>query len=99
MAWCPPDQVAHAGRWVLEALKERPSVRFSEVFTFDPQWGDSGPFYDVAIGQLEERGFVRTTVLPSEMPDGEQDYLVELTESGREFLASGRQFEFVGMEL
>jgi hypothetical protein len=47
---------------------------------------------EFAAGQLETAGLVTFTPLATRLIDGDQDYMIALTEDGRAFLASGRDF-------
>jgi hypothetical protein len=49
---------------------------------------------DLAAWQLETGGIVKITPLAEKLADGEQDYTIELTEEGRQFLERGDRFRF-----
>ena len=54
---------------------------------------------DLAAYELERQGFVRITMLDTKLADGEPDYLIELTEQGREKLAQGKEPLFRDFDL
>src|SRR5207248_2762898 len=49
---------------------------------------------DLAAAQLEQGGIVKTTDLDDLLADGNEDYLIELTDKGRAFLERGERFRF-----
>jgi hypothetical protein len=49
---------------------------------------------DLAAAELEQGGIVKKAMLEDLLEDGHQDYLIELTESGRAFLGRGERFRF-----
>ena len=71
---------------------------------FDPEGEAYVPdcpevFMDVAVGQLEEGGVVRTEQLPELLADETNDYRIELTDEGREFLERGDRLVFRSVDL
>ena len=83
--------------------KEEPleRVRVAMGFTDEDPEDTSYPpiLVDWAVGQMERKGLVVTEHLPVTMADGEPDYTITLTEKGKEFLASGREFKHWDMDL
>ena len=51
-------------------------------------------YIDLAVGQLESAGMVKTRDTGALLADDEPEYEIELTSLGREFLAAAKQFEF-----
>ena len=71
---------------------------------FDPAAADDVPdcpevFMDVAVGQLEQGGIVRTEELAELLADGTNDYRIEITAEGRVFLERGSRFVFRSVDL
>lgn len=52
-----------------------------------------------AAYQLADAGIVEMQELPDRLPDDGNDYLIILTDQGREFVNSGESFQYRGMDL
>ncbi len=70
----------------------------------DPEDPDHVPdspasYMDHAVGQLEKAGIVATRLTGGKLADEEPAYEIELTEKGRAFIATGKQFPYYDMDL
>ena len=54
---------------------------------------------EFAAAQMEDKGLVTFTDLDDDLEDGEKDFLISLTDAGRDFIASGKDFEHWDMYL
>jgi hypothetical protein len=113
MGFAPGEMIEKAGRHLLTVLKEEGQVRYSRfydgsedthegllhAFGLTSDWYLPELLMDLAVYQLARGGVVRTTKVPDRLADGENDYLIELTEEGRGFLVSGEEFRFRGVDL
>lgn len=61
-------------------------------------WYSAEQLIDLAVAQLEEQGIVTIETLTAKLADGYDDYLICLTEDGRQKLASGYQPTYRDME-
>src|SRR5690242_5652653 len=55
-------------------------------------WLPNEGLMDLAVAELEDAGFVKTEELPDILADGEADYQVSLTDTGRAFVDGGELF-------
>ena len=105
MGYVYAGSIQKAGEHVLSLLKGKPTIRYSEHFydgseetearlreTLDvDEYESVENLVDVAVWQLEKMGYVTTTILDSEMADGEKDYEISLSQSGIKMIEDGTE--------
>jgi hypothetical protein len=113
MAFVSSEQVRPGGEYLLTILKAEGSVRFSRFYNRDTDYAELAAeagiaehdvdhahvLIEFAAHQLERFGIVSFTALPDELIDGEHDYRIELTETGRKRLAGGEKIGFRTMDV
>lgn len=101
--------VQSAGAYLLGILRQEDSVPYSRFYArdVDPKSlaaatklseDHAHVLIEYAAFQLEEAGIIAFTQLPSKLIDGENDYLIALTEQGKAFLTSEKGFEYRDMD-
>lgn len=102
MGYLDATVIEKAGNYLLSVLVAKNSAPYStfydgtdetherlcELTGLDDWYGPEG-VVDEAAYQLEALGIVTIRELDSELADGELDYLIELTEAGRQKLEHG----------
>ena len=115
MGWVYRHSLGQASKHVLNVLKEKTTIRYSDHYYdgttelhervakemgFEETYHDEFPILvDIAVGQLEREGLVATEILTETMSDGEPDYTITLTEAGKAFVARGDEFPHWDMDL
>src|SRR5687767_7963602 len=97
MGYMHAEHVGKAGHYLLAGLNEEGAIRYSRFYGgsddaaetlrracgFENEMDAAECTMDVAVGQLEAAGVVKTTHLADKLADGEPDYQIELTPEGR----------------
>lgn len=110
MGYSDAGAIEQAGTHLLGLLKVEGRVRYSRFYDGsdethgelkkalgiedDDDWYCPERLVDLAAWQLEVGGIVTLTTLDDLLADGEQDYLIELTDRGRSFIERGERFQF-----
>ncbi len=111
MGWVYATQMMPAGAYLLGILETEGSVPFSRFYNDDTDYAALAKaagldecdedhahiLIEFAAGQMERAGIVSFATLPQQLIDGERDYLITLTEAGRELLRSGKAFGYRDM--
>jgi hypothetical protein len=113
MGYVSGEMIERAGRYLLSILKDTPRIQYSEYFYdgsdamheqlmealgLEDDWYSAEGLVDDAAGQLEIMGLVEITMLKETMADGEQDYVIALTDNGKKSAASGEIPSFRGID-
>jgi hypothetical protein len=94
--------IGQAGRYLVKVLVDRGSVAYSDLFDgtdesndrlgktmgFEDDWYDPFDLLKKAVKQMRQQWFVTVQQLDSELSDGSRDFIVELTDVGRQRIAS-----------
>jgi hypothetical protein len=112
MGYVNASSIRKAGEHLLALLKDSPTIRYSvhfydgseetetrirDALDIDELESPEG-LIDVAAWQLEKMGYVTTTILDSEMSDGEKDYEISITESGRQVIRSETVLQYCDVD-
>jgi hypothetical protein len=104
MGYVNASSIRKAGEHLLALLKDSPTIRYSVHF-YDGSEETETRIRDaldidelVAAWQLEKMGYVTTTILDSEMSDGEKDYEISITESGRQVIRSETVLQYCDVD-
>jgi hypothetical protein len=107
------EQLSKPGAYLLSLLAAEGSVRFSRFYNDDTDYAalaaaagvnesdadHAHVLIEFAAGQFETAGLVLFTPLGEKLIDGERDYLISLTDSGRALVAGGGRFRYRDMDL
>lgn len=107
------EQLKPAGAYLLGILKAAGEVRFSHFYNKETDYAalaaeagidesdedNAHVLIEFAAGQLEGAGIVSFTTIDEKLIDGEDDYVIRLTDKGKELLAGGGAFRYRDMLL
>lgn len=103
MGYSSADAIQIAGEYLISRLSaairlpystfydgtEETSEQLTKSLGQEDTWYCAEHLIDLAVNQLEAQGIVETQPLATKLADGEDDYLIELTEEGSRKLKSG----------
>jgi hypothetical protein len=115
MSCFPAEKIASTAEFLLHFLNQSPdgSAAYSLLYDgtdeqhghligycgFEDDYDSPELAIDLAAQQLAEAGFITIIPLDTELPDGEPDYLMRITEAGLAFVLSEKPFRARDVEL
>ena len=112
MGYSSAHAIQGAGKYLLSRLMEANKLPYSTFYDGtdatheqlkksigqEDDWHCSEHLIDLAVHQLEEQEIVAVQELTAKLADEENDYLIELTDEGRDKIAGGYEPSYRMME-
>jgi hypothetical protein len=106
-------QTKPAGDYLLSILKLEPLIAYSRFYDGTDETEQAliagmacvdepecpAVLMDLAIGLFTDMGIVTVSNLAEKLADGEQDYEIRLTDTGKQFISQGAEYTFPDLYL